>query len=82
MRCSTCRFFQPYQASDDEDELHRQIYAGVCRRYPPVLEPPRYIRLNEIGARHDAEMHSTWPPVHKNDWCGEYEKQVLCDSPI
>lgn len=62
MTCSSCIHFSARAASDATIQPVREDLGavGVCRRYPPRMEP----RPNFLA--------SVFPNVHRDKHCGEY----------
>ena len=59
-RCENCLFFIPPYDTASREALEKYQYEGGCARFK--LMPI------EIG-----KMHTDWPPVRKNWWCGEFQ---------
>lgn len=50
-------------------QQHRGQQNGVCRiRSPQVVTA---INVKGVGM-----PKTVWPPVHKDDWCGEFEQKI------
>lgn len=69
MTCASCIHFSTRAASDATIEPAQSDLSvvGVCRRYPPRMEP----RSNFLS--------SLFPNVHRSNACGEHESaEPLC----
>lgn len=74
--CETCRHWQRHAVGDKEE--------GVCRRYPPQLNPaavdriagfPRHRQHEEYAANEAAYWSGAcwaFPVLPPDEWCGEY----------
>ena len=58
--CGTCRYFKPLLTED---------WDGICRRHPPVYQSQYFKDKDGYEDRHEWRG---WPPVDKDDWCGEW----------
>ncbi len=69
MTCSSCAHFSARAASDATIKPTNEDLSavGVCRRYPPRMEP------------RTSFLASVFPNVHRDNACGEYDSRVpLC----
>lgn len=64
-----CKDCEFYKADGSTDWSHA---TGSCHRHPPVfcVEP-------------GAALTVVWPPVHEDDWCGEFRlREVEAPAPL
>lgn len=66
IECSSCRYAEltVFEPCAHEAE---GLVAYECRRYPPQCSV-----VADVGDG-DATGIQTWPTVHANDWCGEFQ---------
>jgi hypothetical protein len=62
--CSTCKFYSNYGK------------CGVCRRYPPTLQPRKINEISENrGGGYEISVSELYPATSETEWCGEYQSK-------
>jgi len=71
--CETCKFFAPEKLSNGK---------GTCRAGRPSVQmfivPVGPTPIQIAGSQANAQIvtHGAWPPVMKDNWCGEFSGRL------
>jgi hypothetical protein len=64
MSCEGCKWFQPFNHSDDDE--------GFCYRYPPVIDIGYVLDLGNDDAASEEGLAWAFPIVYGQGFCGEF----------